>query len=129
MQKALLGLALVVAFIAAVVAGVFTLIGKSGACTIAMEQARASQQVRDRLGEPLEQGLFVSGNINTSGPAGRAVLSIPVSGPRGKGTLYLLATKSMGVWKCDALQLAVEGEAKRIDVLAGLPGSAPPSSP
>jgi len=126
LRKALVGLAIVLAFGAAIVVGVFSLIGGSDACALAMAQARANQQVKERLGEPIEKGLFVSGNINTSGPSGHADLAIPVSGPKGKGKLYVMATKRMGIWKCDALQLAVEGDSSRIDVLAAPPNSAQP---
>ncbi|HTQ84710.1 MAG TPA: cytochrome c oxidase assembly factor Coa1 family protein [Candidatus Solibacter sp.] len=119
MRKALLGLLIVVLFGGAIVATVFSLLGRSDACALAMEQARASQQVKEQLGEPLEQGLFVTGNINLSGGSGRAQLAIPISGPKGKGTLYIVATKSMGVWKADALQLAGNGNSFRIDLLQG----------
>jgi len=117
MAKALVGLLIVVVFVSAVVVGIFSLIGHSDAVVMAMEQARASAQAEERLGEPIEKGLFVMGNISVSGGSGNAQLSIPVSGPRGKGTLYLVAKKSMGVWKAQALHLA--GDSYRVDLLQG----------
>jgi len=117
MRKALMGLLVLVLFAALLVVGFFSLFGRSDACALAMEQARANDQVKERLGEPLEKGLFVMGNIQISGSSGDAELSIPISGPKGKGTLYIVAKKSMGLWKAQALQLAGENESYRIDLL------------
>jgi hypothetical protein len=119
LRKALMGLLVLVVFVGALVVGIFSMIGRADAVTLAMEQARANDQVKERLGEPLEKGLFVTGNINVSGGSGDAQLSIPVSGPKGKGTLYIVAKKSMGLWKAQALQLAGEKDSYRIDLLQG----------
>ena len=117
MQKALLGLLVVLVILCAGVVAVFSLIGGSDACNLAMDRARASQEAKDRLGEPITKGLFVSGNISTSGPAGRADLSIPVSGPKGKGTLYVVATKSVGEWKLNRLILEESAKLDRVNLL------------
>jgi hypothetical protein len=117
MGKALAGLLIVVAFLAAVVVGIFWLIGNTDAVALAMAEVRASEQAKERLGEPIEKGLLVMGKIEFSGDSGSAQLSIPVSGPKGKGRLYLVAKKRMGVWKAQELQLA--GDSYRVDLLKG----------
>jgi cytochrome oxidase complex assembly protein 1 len=83
----------------------------------ALQRARANQQVAQKIGKPLQAGWLASGKLNASGSSGDADISIPVSGPRGKGTLYVVAKKSAGVWTLVTLQVEVTGEAGRIDLL------------
>ena len=58
------------------------------------------------------------GNINVNGSSGHADLAIPISGPQGNGTIYVVASKSAGQW--DLLRLVVDIKAtnERIDLLA-----------
>lgn len=84
----------------------------------ALVRARANPEVREALGEPIEPGWFVQGKVNVSGPAGDADLSIPLSGPKGKGTLYLSARKESGQWEYKTLEVAVDGRTERINLLA-----------
>jgi Cytochrome oxidase complex assembly protein 1 len=67
--------------------------------TGALARARAKPQVSEKIRQPLQEGWLASGSVNTSGPSGDADLSIPINGPKGKGTLYLGAEKSAGLWK------------------------------
>src|SRR6059058_5881080 len=57
---------------------------------------------------PITDGFLVSGNTNVNGASGEANLSIPVSGPKGKGTIYAAATKSLGRWNYSGLVLEIE---------------------
>jgi hypothetical protein len=50
--------------------------------------------VIEAIGSPISQTGIVSGNTNVNGPNGEANLSIPLSGPKGKATLYVEARKS-----------------------------------
>ena len=59
----------------------------------------------------------MSGNINVNGSSGHADLSIPIFGPKGKGKIYAVARKSAGVWQFQTLQVEVEGQPERIDLL------------
>lgn len=68
------------------------------------------------LGEPIEPGFLFSGNVNTTNGEGTVNFSIPVSGPKGKGTIKVVGTKSAGSpnWNYDTWQLEVEGSAEPI---------------
>lgn len=94
--------ALIVGFIGGIFFLVNTMMTSSQAYIDAMTVARQSNIVQTTLGTPIEDGWFTTGNINTSGlganSTGHASLAIPISGPKGKGTLYLDATKSAGQW-------------------------------
>jgi hypothetical protein len=67
------------------------------------------------LGVPISSGMPM-GIVSVSGPSGRAQLSIPVEGSKAKGTIFLLATKEMGQWRFDRIELEVEGRDGRIDL-------------
>jgi hypothetical protein len=89
----------------------------SDAYTQALARAQANPQVREQMGQPLNPGWFVSGSINIAGPSGKADISIPISGPKRKGTLYVVARKSAGRWTFETLQVEVAEEPERIDLL------------
>jgi hypothetical protein len=62
------------------------------------------------LGEPIKPGFFPSGNISTTNGEGEVDLSIPVSGPLGKGTIKVVGSKAAGgAWNYETWQLSVEG--------------------
>jgi cytochrome oxidase complex assembly protein 1 len=108
-----------------VIGGVFSLvfaIMKSSepyqhAVDVAVHDARATGQ----LGTPVTPGWFATGNINVSGAAGYADLSIPLNGKLRHGTVYLRARKSAGIWRYQRLELEVDGAPERINLLASPP--------
>lgn len=83
----------------------------------AMAQAAANAQVRERIGEPIERGWLIFGALHLSGSTGDGNFSIPISGPRGKGQVRVVAYKA-GVWKFTFLQVYVEGQMGSIDLLS-----------
>lgn len=99
------------------VVGIFSLIGNSDVCKAAIEKAQANAAVVEGLGEPIKRGWVVQGHIEVSTGSGHADLAIPLSGSKRKGTLYAVAVKSAGLWKFETLQLDIEGDEKRIDLL------------
>jgi hypothetical protein len=117
-------LLLIALFVGGIMAFVFGMMKGSDVYAQALEQARASPAVAAAMGTPLEEGLFVSGNWNETGPGGSAELSIPLSGPKGDGTLYVVAEKSAGLWTFSTLVLAAP-DGSRIDLLAAPTGDEP----
>jgi hypothetical protein len=106
-----LGLAAVGAFY------LFWSIGNSDACKIALAAAQANPIVKQRLGEPIKRGFFISGNIEVTGPSGHADIAIPISGPRGKATLYAVSVKGAAIWKLESLQVGFGDESARENLL------------
>ena len=80
--------------------------------------AQNNPKVINALGEPIETGFFLSGSINVNSEGGNADIAIPLSGPKGKGTLYLQATRTAGNWDFYLLEVEVEGSSGRINLLA-----------
>ena len=91
-------------------------IKSSDAYAEGMARARANPEVVAALGEPIESGFWISGNIDVSGSAGNVDVSIPISGPKGSGTLYVVGTRSAGRWQYSTMAVEVPGRASRIDV-------------
>ena len=83
----------------------------------ALARAQGDPVVTQKLGSPIKPGMWLSGNININGPSGDAKIAIPISGPKASGTVYVEATKSAGKWNYSLMQVAVDGEDTRIDLL------------
>ncbi|MGH9751782.1 MAG: cytochrome c oxidase assembly factor Coa1 family protein [Blastocatellia bacterium] len=107
----------IVGFIAAVAYLAFGSMKSSYAYEQAMAKTRSNAAVVRELGEPIEPGWFVSGRISVNESSGHADLSIPVSGPKKSGTVYVLAAKRLGKWDIHALEIEIEGKTERINLL------------
>lgn len=108
----------IVLFVFLVYSGVTAAIRSSDAYQEGMARAQAHPELKAALGEPMESGFWVSGNINVSGPSGNANLSIPISGPKGSGTLYVVGTRSAGRWQYSTMEVEVPGRPSRVNLLA-----------
>jgi hypothetical protein len=64
---------------------------------MAVAAAESNPAVKQRLGDPIKRGFFTPGSIEIDGPSGHADLEIPISGSRGKATIYAVAKKSAGI--------------------------------
>ncbi len=106
----------------------FAMLADSDVSKLAFATAQTNSTVRQRLGGPIKRGFFTSGNIEISGPSGQADLAIPISGPAGKATLYAVAKKSADVWRFDTIEVAFDGEAKRVSLLDASVESTQPST-
>jgi hypothetical protein len=112
---------LFLAFIAGVLSIVELSLKSSGAYIQALAAAQANPQVANKIGRPLKAAWFVSGDINTNGDSGDADISIPISGPKGRGTIYAVAKKIAGNWQFETLQVELDGQPDRIDLLTTPP--------
>src|SRR5207248_7300523 len=74
------------------------LMKQSDAYKIALARAQANPAAIEAIGSPISQTGIVSGSINVNGPTGEANLSIPLSGPKKKATLYVETKKSADLW-------------------------------
>ena len=106
-----------VGFIALIAILIFGMMKSSDAYKDALSMAKAHPAVEKALGTPIEEGLFITGNISVSGPSGQANLAIPLSGPKGKATLYVVASKSAGRWTFSTLVVEIKETEKRINLL------------
>lgn len=117
---------LFVVFVGSIVLIVFSAVKSSDIYKDALARAKTHPAVIEALGSPVTEGFLVSGNTNVNGASGEANLSVPLSGSKGKGTIYVAATKSLGRWNYSGLVLEIAKTRQRIDLLQR---PAPASSP
>lgn len=110
-------LVLFAGFIVLIMYFVFGMMKSSDAYNVAVAKARAHTLVKESIGTPIEEGVFITGSINASGPSGQASLSIPISGPNGEGTIFVEAEKSAGLWTFSTLVVEIKETKQRIDLL------------
>ena len=96
---------------------VFGMIKSSDVYKDALATAQTHPAVVQALGSPIKAGIFVMGSMNTSGSSGQADLAIPISGPKGKGTIYAVASKSTGRWTFSKLAVEIKATKERIDLI------------
>jgi hypothetical protein len=113
-------LAILVAFVGGIIFVVAGSMKSSDAYKLSLAKAQSNPLVQQKLGTPIVAGMFVSGSINVAGTSGKADLTIPISGPKGKGSIYVDATKFAGEWKFNRLEVGIDGETDRIDLLQPL---------
>jgi hypothetical protein len=120
-----LGLVLLIAVaVGALVTFVFGLLKSSEPYQHAVAVASSNPAVVRELGTPIVPAWYISGNINVSGSSGNADLTIPLKGSLHRGTVYVVAKKTAGVWAYDKLQVLVDGQESPIKLL---PATATPS--
>lgn len=97
---------------------IFGIVKQSGAYQDSLAQVRADPRVTAALGEPIEPGWLVTGNVEVNGAAGEANISYGVTGPDGSGTVYVEADKTAGQWTFHVLLVDIDDTGDRIDLLA-----------
>ena len=112
---------LIAVFGAVVMTVVTTSFRSSDVYKQALAKAGESLQVREQIGEPIQAAWLISGDLHLNGSTGNANLSIPISGPRGRGLIRAVASKSGGVWRFSFLQVSVAGQGVCIDLLSVQP--------
>ena len=108
---------LFLAFIGLILVIAFSAMKSTDVYREALAHAKADPAVIEALGSPIKDGFLVSGNTNVNGAAGESNLAIPISGPKGKGTVYVSANKSLGQWNYSGLVVEVAQTHERIDLL------------
>jgi len=84
---------------------------------MAIAAAESNPAIRQRLGGLIKRSFFISENTDISVSSSHTDLSIPVSGPRGKATIYAVVQKSAGLWKFESLDSAFDQTSSRMTVL------------
>ena len=119
-------LILFVVFVGSIALIVFSAMKSTDVYKDALARAQVHPSVIEALGAPIEEGFLVSGNTNVNGASGEANLSIPISGPKGKGTIYVAANKSLGRWNYSGLIVEIAKTHQRIDLLQSqVPANSP----
>src|SRR6267143_465342 len=86
---------------------VFGAMKSSDAYKAALSKTKADPRVVSALGSPITDGFYVLGKTNVSGTSGQADMTVPISGPKGKGTIYFVASKFAGQWTFSKLMVEI----------------------
>jgi hypothetical protein len=119
-------LVLFVGFIVFMVITVFGSMRSSVPYKDSVAAAQGDPRVIAALGSPMKAAFFVSGSINVKNNGGNAKMDIPLSGPKGEGTLHVQALKTAGKWTYQ--EMRVTAGKTEINLLEESPGTAPPTS-
>lgn len=114
---AISGLVLIFVFLPSIFFFVTGIMKNSEAYELSFAELKNNTEVIQMLGNPIDSGFFVTGQIRTGGGSGNAEISYSISGPNGEATAYVYAVKEMGKWKL--LQLIVHSESlqQRINII------------
>jgi hypothetical protein len=110
---------LVVGFVALIVMVVFGTMKSSDVYKDSLRRAQNDPAVIAALGSPVEDGWFMTGKTEVNGSSGQADLMVPISGPKGKAKLYIVAEKAEGKWNYSKLVVVTDEGEKRLDMLSG----------
>jgi hypothetical protein len=111
----ILAVALFGAGIFAIFSGVSAALKGSEPYKVAVARASAEGKVTAALGTPITEG-FPMGKINTNNDSGDVDLSIPISGPKGKGTIYVVGTRSAGTWTYSKMSVTIAATGETVDL-------------
>jgi hypothetical protein len=115
----LLGIVLAIAVfgvgIVGLLSGVSKILKSSEPYQTAVARAKANDKVTAALGTPMEEG-FPLGKVNTNNDEGDADLSIPLTGPKGKGTIYVVGTRSRGTWTYSKMSVKITTTDEEVDL-------------
>lgn len=87
----------------------------------ALDAAKSSPEVQEAMGTPIEADWMIQGSVNTQGGRSDASLLIPISGPKGKGSVDATASKTGEVWNYTRLQAQLP-DGKTVDLLPSVAG-------
>lgn len=108
---------LLIVFIGAAVFGVTKLTIGSEPYLEGLAKTQSNEQVIELLGEPIETDGIMQGSINFSNNNGDADIRIPIKGPKGEGTIYVVAEKLNGTWTYSELEVRIDQNNEVINLL------------
>lgn len=98
-----------------IISGVSAILKSSEPYQTAVARAKADEKVVAALGTPISEG-FPTGKVNTNNDSGDADIHVPLTGPKGKGTLHVVGTKSAGTWTYSTMSVTIAGTDETIDL-------------
>lgn len=84
---------------------------------VGMETLQKNKLVINKIGEPIEVDGMFQGNINYEDNSGTADLKIPIKGPKGEGTLMIIAEKNGENWTYKTMEVSFKDSKDKINLL------------
>ncbi len=102
--------------IGSLVYGVFSVLEKATPYEYALEKINQDEQMIAVLGTPIEKDGMIQGSVNYLNGDGKANLKIPISGPKGNGTLFVIASSIGDEWTYHEIRVEIKDN-EDIDLL------------
>ncbi|RYJ38580.1 Coa1 domain containing protein [Flavobacterium anhuiense] len=107
---------LVALFIGGIFYEVTSVLKDSEAYKESMTALQNNKLVVEKLGSPIETDGIVSGTVTSSNSVRTCDVQVPLKGPKGKGTLFIVGEKR-GTWKYSEMSVYIENTNEKIDLL------------
>jgi hypothetical protein len=107
--------ATLIALFGAMFVAIMVMMKNSEPYQMAVAAVHADPQAPALLGEPISTG-YPSGELREVSLGGYAQMQIPIKGPKGRGTVYMQATRKLGRWTLDEAYLQMRGQDQRVDL-------------
>lgn len=95
---------------------IMSIMRSSDAYQTGLLAAKNNAQLIELIGEPIESGWFITGSVQISGSSGSADILIPISGPKGSGTVHVVGEKKLDVWRFIRINFQDDSGYKYIDL-------------
>jgi hypothetical protein len=82
-----------------------------------MSSINNNEYVIEKLGQPIEADGMFQGNINYENNNASADIKVPVKGPKGEGTVTVIAEKENDVWSYQLMQVEINDTDEVINLL------------
>lgn len=103
-------------FIGGIFYEVTSIIKDSDAYKESMTAVQNNKLVVEKLGSPIETDGMVSGNVTSTNDVRTCDVQVPLKGPKGKATLFVVGEKR-GKWKYSEMSVYIENTDEKIDLL------------
>ena len=113
----LLIIILFIVFAGSLFFGLSTMMTDSQAYKDSMEAVTSNQEVIDILGEPIEPDGMQGGNFSYKNGVSSAEFSIPIKGPNGEATIFVVGSGVDDDWTYDAMEVHIDGTNEIINLL------------
>ncbi|NAS12609.1 cytochrome c oxidase assembly factor Coa1 family protein [Poritiphilus flavus] len=107
---------LFVIFVSSIFFGVTKMFEESAPYEYALEKINNDDQMIELMGSPIEKDGIMSGNYEWKNGVKSADMSIPISGPKNSGTLYIRATGEGEEWTYHEIRVVVR-DSEEFDLL------------
>lgn len=104
-------------FAIAVYTGASQLLKDTEPYEMAMTSINNNEYIIEKLGKPIETDGMFQGNVNYENNSASADIKVPLKGPKGEGTLIVIAEKLNDVWSYQLMQVEIDDTDEIINLL------------
>ncbi len=112
---------LLIVFAGSLFFGITSMMTDSQAYQDSMEAAKNNEALIELLGEPIEVNGTNRGSLNIRNGIKSADLSIPIKGPNGEATIYVVGEGINDNWTYQTMEVHIEGTREIIDLMETAP--------